>query len=431
MRKQGIFRRAAAVFLALALMAGAVPAAFAADTAEETIKEANEKNNFDYVYSTSPETVTTNSNGIVTQTFTKPTETVNDESAKSGTFYAAILPVDADGSPVSGKDVRYVRLTEEGNQLHLTYFRDGCGKFQVMLVQPQPDGGDAAIEATSATPVTHYTANGSDHEYTVEFKATLEMSATLAQIADWNKDDEAMDQLTFTAHLRLPKGVNGTVSNITLDSEIFQIKENGITKVQGDENGYDIECELIPDKDNDNLPEWQDTATGESLVDKLQEEMSITGTATITGENIQKLVSAGQNELYLVGWNTISGIPEASPLDANIQVPAATYALPIQVVDNSGGTTRYPVNVAESANGSASSSHNRASAGTKVTITVAPDEGYRLNTLTVRDSKGNRVEVTANADGTYTFTMPAAPSPWRRSSPWLAPIPMTPACPAG
>ena len=43
-----------------------------------------------------------------------------------------------------------------------------------------------------------------------------------------------------------------------------------------------------------------------------------------------------------------------------------------------------------------------------MTLTVAPDEGYLTAGVIVTDAKGNDVPVTRNADGTYSFTMPAA-----------------------
>ena len=90
----------------------------------------------------------------------------------------------------------------------------------------------------------------------------------------------------------------------------------------------------------------------------------------------------------------------------------SVYAFALPIPDGSsgggsGGVTRYPVETESGGNGSLSASHDRAASGTKVTVTVTPDEGYRLNNLIVTDSAGNRITVTANADGTYTFTMPA------------------------
>ena len=48
-----------------------------------------------------------------------------------------------------------------------------------------------------------------------------------------------------------------------------------------------------------------------------------------------------------------------------------------------------------------------ATEGEKVTITVTPDEAYKLDDLSVT-AHGKDVELTANSDGTYTFTMPSA-----------------------
>ena len=48
-----------------------------------------------------------------------------------------------------------------------------------------------------------------------------------------------------------------------------------------------------------------------------------------------------------------------------------------------------------------------ATEGDKVTIDVTPDQAYKLDELVVT-ANGKDVELTANSDGTYTFTMPSA-----------------------
>ena len=77
-----------------------------------------------------------------------------------------------------------------------------------------------------------------------------------------------------------------------------------------------------------------------------------------------------------------------------------------------GGTASvsasYAVTVASSENGAVTASARTAAAGGKVTLTVKPDESYRLDKLTVADKNGTVVAVTAQSDGTWTFTMPAA-----------------------
>ena len=74
-----------------------------------------------------------------------------------------------------------------------------------------------------------------------------------------------------------------------------------------------------------------------------------------------------------------------------------------------GGSTSYAVTLpSDVENGSLSVSPSRASKGRTVTITVKPDEGYELDTLTVTRKDGTAVEVTRTADNKYTFTMPAS-----------------------
>ena len=47
-----------------------------------------------------------------------------------------------------------------------------------------------------------------------------------------------------------------------------------------------------------------------------------------------------------------------------------------------------------------------AAAGDAVTITVTPDKGYTLESITVTDSKGNELKLTDKGNGKYTFPMP-------------------------
>lgn len=72
-----------------------------------------------------------------------------------------------------------------------------------------------------------------------------------------------------------------------------------------------------------------------------------------------------------------------------------------------GGVSTYPVNMDATSNGTVQSSNAKASAGSKVTLTVTPDTGYKLDSIAVLDKNGNEVKLTENADGTYSFTMPA------------------------
>ncbi len=66
----------------------------------------------------------------------------------------------------------------------------------------------------------------------------------------------------------------------------------------------------------------------------------------------------------------------------------------------------YSVTVEDSKNGSVTASSKSAAKGSTVTITVKPDEGYALKTLTVLDKDGNALGLTSKGGGKYTFIMP-------------------------
>ncbi|EOS63226.1 S-layer homology domain-containing protein, partial [Oscillibacter sp. 1-3] len=78
---------------------------------------------------------------------------------------------------------------------------------------------------------------------------------------------------------------------------------------------------------------------------------------------------------------------------------------------NSGGggwsSSTYAVTVEKSEHGKVTSNRTNASNGSTVTLTVTPDSGYVLDTLTVTDSRGNEIKLTAQGGGKYTFTMPS------------------------
>ena len=70
------------------------------------------------------------------------------------------------------------------------------------------------------------------------------------------------------------------------------------------------------------------------------------------------------------------------------------------------GATTYPITV-NSKNGDVTASHKTASKGTTVILTVDPDKGYVLDTLTVLDGKDKERKLTDKGDGKYSFIMPA------------------------
>lgn len=67
----------------------------------------------------------------------------------------------------------------------------------------------------------------------------------------------------------------------------------------------------------------------------------------------------------------------------------------------------YAVSAPAAENGKIAVSPRYAERGERVTVTLTPDEGYELESLTVTDSRGNELTLADKGDGRYTFTMPA------------------------
>lgn len=66
----------------------------------------------------------------------------------------------------------------------------------------------------------------------------------------------------------------------------------------------------------------------------------------------------------------------------------------------------FPVKISNSGDGVAKVDKSYASAGNKVTITVTPGRNATVQRITVTDEDGQRLKLTENRDGTYSFTMP-------------------------
>ena len=85
------------------------------------------------------------------------------------------------------------------------------------------------------------------------------------------------------------------------------------------------------------------------------------------------------------------------------QAIAMTY-LPVDYYEPT-----YPVTTPDKTeNGTVTANRRYAERGDTVTITVKPDDGFKLDDLTVTDKNGKELKLTDKGNGKYTFTMPAS-----------------------
>ena len=87
----------------------------------------------------------------------------------------------------------------------------------------------------------------------------------------------------------------------------------------------------------------------------------------------------------------------------HMQTIAMTY-LPVDYYEPT-----YPVTTPDKTeNGTVTANRRYAERGDTVTITVKPDDGFKLDDLTVTDKNGKELKLTDKGNGKYTFTMPAS-----------------------
>ena len=155
------------------------------------------------------------------------------------------------------------------------------------------------------------------------------------------------------------------------------------------------------------------------------ETMEITPGDTYTGifaAGEMVSLQIGKRDGYTLKDLTLAGITEDqlkwSAKDQEINDRGIGFTMPetdvtVTVnwtrIDGSGGgsTATYAIAVDSAKNGAVTASHQTAGDGTTVTLTVTPDKGYTLETLTVTDKNGKAVKLTEKS-GKYTFSMPAS-----------------------
>ena len=106
------------------------------------------------------------------------------------------------------------------------------------------------------------------------------------------------------------------------------------------------------------------------------------------------------------GWYREAACTTAWNFDSDTVTANLTlYAKWIPV--SSGWVPAYPgVEFHVEEGGTAAIAPSRPAAGADVTISVAPEEGFAVNSVWVVDAQGSRVEIVSHPDGTYTFRMP-------------------------
>lgn len=145
------------------------------------------------------------------------------------------------------------------------------------------------------------------------------------------------------------------------------------------------------------------------------QQLDLTANYTAVDAAIEK--ANALNESDYRNFDTVKAAIAAVVRDKNIAQQAEVDAM-AQAIENaitglvrkSSGSSRprYDVTTpSKPENGSVTVDPERARSGSRVTVTVTPDSGYKLGELVVTDKDGKKLELTDKGNGQYTFTMPS------------------------
>ena len=121
-------------------------------------------------------------------------------------------------------------------------------------------------------------------------------------------------------------------------------------------------------------------------------------------------VQTGFDAKTVYGGTWYTDAAFTTPIEDTTAIPANTD-LYLKVASSSGGggggssTTTYAPVISD---GRVTVTPTTAKSGDQVTITVKPDAGYTVDTITVKDANGNEVKLTKVGENTYTYTQPAS-----------------------
>ena len=248
-------------------------------------------------------------------------------------------------------------------------------------------------------------------------------------------DDEAGSGESGTLHIILPdENDDYTLSTLSGKAEDldFYIKDEDLfmsvdadtaagsefsiqraISLLGNESGYEIKIA------DDDIAEGEFntfTVSGENTGDTTV-ELTEDG-VLITGDDLSDITMSGSDGdveaevTFDTDRDSVLVVPNEDNSELVVMVDNDNddvYETVISKSDNDGDddNEKDNITVSKTDNGTVTVNPDDAKEGDTVTITVTPGEGYELSDLTVTDADGNKLTLTDNGDGTYSFVMPA------------------------
>lgn len=310
-------------------------------------------------------------------------------------------------------------VTGTNNMLHL----DEAGT-SVLL-------GTVEAEMNAYIYAVGFKANAADANETI-----TKLYTELAQLVGADAPDPITDCDDNTMFVLFTGTGDPDTYTLTVTKDNTQIYTESLNVTNGGVIYFTFE------QQNSGSPTEEPIASGTYTLEVKNDESKVVGTTAITLAKVSFEPNGGDDApdaFYGAAGDTVK-LPADKPTktgynfagwkageDAETFKAGAAYLMGSEDVTltaqwnrrNSGGgapsgggggsaVTEYAVTVSTADNGSVAVSPKNAEKGDTVTVTVTPDEGYVLESLTVTDKDGDKVSTTKGEDGKYTFTMPGS-----------------------
>ena len=247
--------------------------------------------------------------------------------------------------------------------------------------------------------VTNITAESKTYDGTTAAR----LSGTLAGVADG--DDVSLDFSGVTAAFEDANAAED--KTVTVKGEVRLAGEDAYKYVAAQPTFENLTATIEPRGVFDDVTDLTQTITTGS------DSFAAPRFTGIGGETVE-----GTIEYNLADGKTEADIPDmlrALKAGEGLYIPYTFEASGNYTGTKTGRITvtaedapaTYAVRIAESDHGAVSSSRRWAEYGQTVTLTVTPESGYALETLTVTDSRGKELALTDLGGGKYSFRMPS------------------------
>ena len=192
------------------------------------------------------------------------------------------------------------------------------------------------------------------------------------------------NDITVYAHWvkdSIPESPSVPVAGVELNTS--QVELNQIGEV------YQLKADVKPADATNQSVSWVSSNPSVATVDNAGLVTALAnGTSTITAETVDGNYTA--NCTVVVNIKSTSSSSGGSSGGGSVM------------------STSYTISSQSSTGGNVTISDKNASRGKIITLNVTPNEGYKLDVLTVSDKNGDFVELTQKSDLEYTFVMPSS-----------------------